>query len=28
VKTGWEVSDEKVTDVDNILRMLSTRLEK
>jgi len=28
VKTGWEVSEEKIEDVDNILRLLSIRLEK
>ena len=28
VKTGWEISEEKIAEVDNILKMLSTRLEK
>ena len=28
VKTGWEVSEENITDVDNILKMLSIRLGK
>ena len=26
VKTGWEVSEERIADVDNILKMLSVRL--
>ena len=27
VKTGWKVSKEKIADANNILKMLSTRLE-
>ena len=28
LKTGWQSSEEKIEDVDNILKMLSTRLEE
>lgn len=28
MKTGWQASEEKISDVNNILKMLSTRLEK
>ncbi|KPJ58210.1 MAG: hypothetical protein AMJ42_03680 [Deltaproteobacteria bacterium DG_8] len=28
LKTDWEVSEERIADVDNILRMLSVRLEE